>query len=119
MRSNYPRHGGLTPHPTPTLLSRRIKPKTLGQILDGFNPDVEVLILDVREEDDFEQCRVSNAVLYPARRFTHTSAPFSLQMLNFKVRPARVRIVSTLIPWISPPLTHRQNNVPYLSRVEL
>ena len=50
-------------------LCSRIGPKSLGKILDGSaTRHIDVLLLDVREEEDWDACRIEGSMLYQARR---------------------------------------------------
>ena len=67
-------------HPRPRLLSsigpaqaeaerrcrRRISAKLLGEVLEGAH--CEAIVLDVRDEADFDAQHIEGAELYPARR---------------------------------------------------
>lgn len=64
---------------------RRIRCVTLAALLE--NPGVvDFLLLDLREEDEFQQCHIDGAICYPARRFSHATQPFSQELLEYRNR---------------------------------
>ena len=50
--------------------------------------DREILILDVREKEDYDRCHLLGALHYPPIRLAHATNPFSLiEIRNFKNKP--------------------------------
>lgn len=53
-----------------------------------------MLLLDLREEDEYDRCHIHGAKCYPARLFRHQTHPFSAEFLEYRNRePERAIIV--------------------------
>jgi rhodanese-related sulfurtransferase len=58
-------------------------------------PDVvDYLLLDLREEAEYDECHIAGARLHPGRLFKHAHNPFNADVLAY-VSTWRMRMVST------------------------
>jgi centrosomal protein CEP41 len=51
------------------------------------------LLLDCRDEDEFEHCHITNAKCYPKARLCRASGQFTQELLAFRGRPDRVIVL--------------------------
>jgi len=51
------------------------------------------LLLDLRDEQDFEQCHIASAMPYPHTMLTHSTNYFSSEIYRYKNRPDRMIII--------------------------
>ncbi|KAG2386320.1 hypothetical protein C9374_002766 [Naegleria lovaniensis] len=60
---------------------------------DVSDADNLVLVLDVRDPDDFAKCHLQTAYSYPAATVNRTVNPFTFEMLSFKNHPQKKIVV--------------------------
>jgi len=63
---------------------------------DGAAQDMDeslFLLLDLREEADYEQCHIATALSYPYVQLTHSTNYFSSEIFRYKNRPDRMIII--------------------------
>merc|ERR1711998_431117 len=51
------------------------------------------LLLDLRDEGDYEQCHIATAICYPHTQLTHSTNYFSSEIYRYKNRPDRMVII--------------------------
>jgi len=60
----------------PILVKSRVKE-------DVSDSDNHVLLLDLRDEDDYKTCHIHTAYCYPSARLNRTVNPYTPEMLSF------------------------------------
>eukprot|EP00891_Asterochloris_glomerata_P002165 jgi/Astpho2/2165/fgenesh1_pg.00040_%23_21_t len=76
-------------------LFQRVSVQRLKQLLEGGC--VDMLLLDLREEDDFERWHLRGAQSYPVRMLRRAHQPFTAEMLKYRnAAPAKVIVVYDL-----------------------
>eukprot|EP00762_Andalucia_godoyi_P002047 ANDGO_02481.mRNA.1 hypothetical protein GUITHDRAFT_111821 len=62
---------------------KRIKRNTLAQLLQTIEKDGEVLVLDVRSPEEYEECHLNESVSYPSTVFFRSVNNYSPQVMRF------------------------------------
>ena len=77
---------------------RRIKLETLVRLQDGPVPgEPEVLLLDVRTQDEYETCHIQGALSYPASCLSRSMNPFTAEILRAcNAEPERIIVIYDL-----------------------
>jgi centrosomal protein CEP41 len=55
--------------------------------------DCPFLLLDVRDEDEFEHCHIQNAKCYPKTRLSRATGQFSSEILTFRGQPNKMIVL--------------------------
>jgi centrosomal protein CEP41 len=55
--------------------------------------DCPFLLLDVRDEEEFEQCHIQNAKCYPKSRLSRATGQFSPEILTFRGQPNKMIVL--------------------------
>ena len=56
-------------------------------------PDCPFILLDVRDEEEFEKCHIQGAKLYPKARLSRATNQFTPEILSFKAHPEKMVVV--------------------------
>lgn len=76
-------HSSVVFNDAPTPAQTRPQPKI----------DCPFLLLDVRDEEEFEKCHIQGAKLYPKARLSRATNQFTPEILNYKAHPEKMIIV--------------------------
>ncbi|BDA46974.1 probable centrosomal protein of 41 kDa [Coccomyxa sp. Obi] len=68
----------------------RIKASRMVELLEGEGSDIECLILDLRDEDEYAQYHIKTARKYPARLLSRAVNPLSPEILDFMNAEQRI-----------------------------
>ncbi|EAX97966.1 Rhodanese-like domain containing protein [Trichomonas vaginalis G3] len=76
-------HSSVVFNDTPAPAQAPLKPKI----------DCPFLLLDVRDEEEFEKCHIQGAKLYPKARLSRATNQFTPEILQYKAHPEKMIIV--------------------------